>query len=80
MGRLATLRVDLDEEADAAFVYLDDDPSSRAYATSVMCDLEVLNGAVILLLDGQDRLIGLEVLGAAKLLPPGVLAAARRKP
>jgi hypothetical protein len=39
-----------------------------------MCDLDVEQGAVILLLSPEDRLVGLEILGASRVLPSEVLA------
>ena len=56
----------------AAFIYLVDQIESGQVARSEMSDLEIERGAVILLLDAADRLLGIEVLGAS--------CAARRDP
>jgi uncharacterized protein YuzE len=40
---------------------------------SVLCDLEVQGGAVLLLLDEGEQLVGIEVLGASKILPSELL-------
>ena len=67
-----------DPEADAAFVYLADRIGPGEAPRSLMCDLEIQEGAVILLLDDDGRVLGIELLGASRLLPPDVLASALR--
>lgn len=63
------VRITYDAEADAAIIYLKDNIEPGGAPHSVMCDLEIREGAVILLLDDDETLVGIEVLGAAKLLP-----------
>lgn len=70
------MRMTYDADADAAFVYLVDAVDGGDVAQSHMCDLEVREGAVILAMDADGRLLGIEVLGASKLLSPETLAAA----
>lgn len=70
------MRLTYDPDADAAFVVLVDEIPPGGAPRSHMCDLEVREGAVILLLDADGRLLGLELLGASRLLPPAVLASA----
>ena len=70
---MASVRVKYDPEADAAFVYIGDDIPPGGAPESHVCDLEVKNAAVILLLSPDRRLVGLEVLGASRLLPSEVL-------
>jgi uncharacterized protein YuzE len=64
------MRLSYDPDANAALIRLVDDTGPQH---SLMCDLEIDEGAVILLLDEEDRLVGIEVLGARKLLPPVLL-------
>ena len=72
------MRLTYDPAADAAFVYLVDGIRPGQAPRSLMCDLEIREGAVILLLDNDDHLLGLEVLGASRLLPADLLASAPR--
>lgn len=67
-----------DVEADAAFVYLDGRVPPGGAPRSEICNLEIEGGAVILLFSPDDRLVGLEVLGASRLIAPDVLARAER--
>ena len=67
------MRITYDPDADAAFIYLVDSIQNGQVAQSHMCDLEIREGAVILAMDQQQRLLGIEILGAAKLLPQVVL-------
>lgn len=67
------VRITYDMESDAATIYLVDEIGPGAAARSMMCDLEVRDGAVILLLSETEVLVGVEVLGASRLLPSGLL-------
>ena len=67
------VRITYDSESDAATVYLVDEIGPGGAPRSIMCDLEVREGAVILLLSEEDRLVGIESLGARKLLPRQLL-------
>lgn len=70
------MRITYDPEADAAAVYLVDEIAAGGAPKSLMCDLELRNGAVILLLSEDEQLLGIEVLGASRLLPSEVLSSA----
>lgn len=72
------MRLTYDPSADAAFVYFEDGIPPGGAPHSLMCDLEIREGAVILLLDDEERLVGIELLGASRLLPESVLASASR--
>ena len=72
------MTVTFDAEADAAFVYLDGDIPPGAAPRSEICDVEIEGGAVILLFSPDDRLVGIEILGASRLLTPQTLAKAKR--
>ena len=74
------MRLTYDPEADAAFVYLVDHIAPGEVARSEMCDLEIREGAVILALDADERVLGIEFLGASRLVPAEVLDQADRPP
>ncbi len=64
------MRISYDSTADAAMIRLVEDSGPQH---SVACDVEFDQAAVILVLSDQDKLVGIEVLGASKILPPGLL-------
>ena len=70
LDRLA-VRISYDSTADAAMIRLVEDSSPQH---SLMCDVEFDEAAVILILNDQDKLVGIEVLGAAKILPSDLRA------
>lgn len=72
------VRITFDSESDAAFIYLVPDIGPGEVAHTHMCDLEIQEGAIILDFDADDRLLGVEVLGATKLLPAAVLRQANQ--
>lgn len=72
------MRITYDPDADAAFLYLIDEIASGQVTRSEMCDLEIREGAVILAWDAEDRLLGIEILGASRLVPPEILEEADR--
>jgi hypothetical protein len=72
------VRITYEEVSDAAMVYLQDPIPPGGAPNSQICDLEVQEGAVILLLSSAYELVGLEVLGASKLLPREVLEQSER--
>jgi uncharacterized protein YuzE len=72
------VRITYDPAADAATIYLIDEIARGGAPKSLMCDLELREGAVILLLSDDEQLVGIEILGASRLLPRDVLAVASR--
>ena len=72
------MRFTYDPEADAAFLYIVDQIGPGQAARSEMCDLEIRESAVILVLDANERLLGIEFLGASRLVPEEVLDRAER--
>lgn len=70
------MRIKYDGVADAATIYLVAETPAGGSERSFMTDLEVQQGAVILLLSEDQRLIGIEVLGASKILPLSLLQSA----
>jgi uncharacterized protein YuzE len=74
------MKISYDQASDAATIYIVDEIGHAGAPRSVMCDLEVRDGAVILMLSDDDRLVGIEVLGASRVLPVEVLRAAQEPP
>jgi uncharacterized protein YuzE len=71
------MRVTYDEQGDAVMIYLRDiEPGGVEYTHEVA--FEGLEGDVLLDFDGDDHLIGVEVLNASVLIPPELLAEAVR--
>ena len=64
-----------DPDADAASIYFG---TGSAETRTEPCDFEIVEGAVIGLFDGDDRLVGFEILGASRLLSAETLAQADR--
>ncbi len=65
------MKIRFDPEADAAFIYFGTDAES--VARTEPCDVEFQGASVILMIGASGRLVGLEVLGASKILPASVL-------
>ena len=72
------MKVTFDRDADAAFVTFVDAIPPGGAPRSEICDVEMTDAAVILLFSPEDRLVGLEILGASKVLPVEVLDQASR--
>jgi uncharacterized protein YuzE len=68
-----TVRFKYDKEADAAYVSLGNSREAGRSARTEVVDLEIENGAINLDFDDGGRLIGIEILGASKLLPAALL-------
>jgi uncharacterized protein YuzE len=70
------LRVTLDDEADAAYIYIADEISDRGVAQTVILDY----ARTMINLDfGPDgRVLGIEILGAGETLPTGLINRLRR--
>ncbi len=73
------MRIIYDEYADAAYIYLQAAPSSGEVTRTEPCDVDIKEGAVILEFDASGRLIGIEILGASRLLPTEALDQALRR-
>jgi uncharacterized protein YuzE len=67
------MRITYDRESDAATIYLADEIGPGGAPRSVICDLEIPGGAVILLFSKEEMLVGVEVLGASRILPPHLM-------
>jgi len=68
------LRATYDKAADAAYVYFVDDSKRRAVSRTVVCDLETEGSAINLDLDSEGILLGIEIMGASRVLPSEVIA------
>ena len=64
------MKVTYDAAADAAYIYLVDEIGVGGVAKTHACDPGEVGGVVNLDLDDSGRLIGVEVLGVSRLLPP----------
>ena len=69
------MKITYDQAADGAYIELATDVSSEA-AWTYLCDPVEIKGMINLDFDENDVLVGIEVMGASKRLPPEVLAAA----
>ena len=73
------MRVTYDPEADAGYIALREIESGGAKHTVALGELEPdaagleALGSIILDFDGEERLIGIEVLTASEVLPPELL-------
>jgi uncharacterized protein YuzE len=65
-----------DPEADAAYIYLVPRGPERSVAKTRFCNLEFRGAAINVDLAENDQVVGFELLGASKLLPPDLLSAA----
>ena len=69
------MRVTYDRAADAAYIYLREiDVGGSKHQCPVEC--ASANGMIVLDIDGDGRLIGIEVIGARDSWPPQLLALA----
>ena len=69
------MRVTYDRQADAAYVYLREiEPGGSKHQCPVEC--ETATGMIVLDIDWEGRLIGIEVVGAMNGLPKELLALA----
>jgi uncharacterized protein YuzE len=75
-GHVPSLRLEYDRETDAAYVYLCEEIHAGGVARTISVDPQAIRGVVNLDLDDDDRVIGLEVLDASRMLRPELLAVA----
>ncbi|TWJ07776.1 uncharacterized protein YuzE [Stackebrandtia albiflava] len=74
---MVQLKVTYDAQADAAYIYLTDDPATRS-AHTYLCDPNGVDGMINLDFGADGRLLGVEVLGASEKLSAHLLNAAER--
>jgi uncharacterized protein YuzE len=65
-----------DSDADAAKINLAGATRQGAVEKSHVCDIELANCSVVLDFDAKDHLVGIEILGASRLLPEQILGEA----
>lgn len=70
------MRVTYEPSVDAAYLQLVDEIGAGGIAKTYPCDPNEVAGMINLDFDSAGRLVGIEVLDASKLLPPGVLESA----
>lgn len=70
------MRLTHDSEADAAYVYLVDEIARGDVATTRVPNLPMENAALTVDFDASGRLLGIEVLGASRVLRPETIQAA----
>jgi uncharacterized protein YuzE len=65
-----------DTAVDAAYIALQDRVEAGAVAFTYACDPQEVHGQIHLDFDERGRLLGIEVLGASRMLPAELLKAA----
>lgn len=67
------MRITFDRDADAAYIKIADEIPPGGVAKTYPCDPIEVGGIINLDFDSEGRLLGIEVIGAAKRLPAEVL-------
>ena len=75
--KVVGFRVTHDAEGDAAYVYLAERIGTGGSVAQVVVDDDRVAGMVILDLDVEGRILGVEILGANDLLPATLLETMR---
>lgn len=70
------MRLTHDAEADAAYVYLVDEIARGEVASSRVADIPMENAAMTVDFDANGLVLGIEVLGASRVLRPETIQAA----
>ncbi|MFG2073393.1 DUF2283 domain-containing protein [Nonomuraea maritima] len=70
------MRIEHDDENDVAYIYLVDEIRPGEADSQFLVEREGMPGEIVLDFDAGGRLLGIEVLGAAAILRPEVLALA----
>jgi len=70
------VRIEHDRENNVAYIYLVDEIGEGEAVTQIEVEDDDLRGEIVLDLDREGRLLGIEVLGASRVLRPEVLALA----
>lgn len=73
------MRITYDPEANAAFIYLKETIAPGGVARTEICDVETKpETSIILCFDSEGLVVGIEILGATRILPPETLMRAQR--
>lgn len=67
------MRITCDSVANAAYIYVVDEIGPSEAVRSDVSDIELKNAAIICDFDSDDRLLGMEILGARNVLRPETL-------
>jgi len=62
------VRLTYDRQADAAYLYLKEGMKAGESARTVVCHVDLHGASIHLDFDSEDRLIGVEVLGASRIM------------
>jgi uncharacterized protein YuzE len=72
------VKLTYDRDADAAYIYLIDiQPGQLDGGEVIVADTGIEQTALLIERDSRKRLLGIEILGASKLLHPDTIAATR---
>lgn len=72
------MKITYSRSADAAYIYIVDDIKRGGVEKTYSCDPIEVDGMINLDFDKNGKLIGMEILGASKKLPIGLLKKAER--
>ena len=61
------MRLSYDKVADAAMIYLGDEPISPT--RQEVADVELQDAAIVFDFDSDERLVAIEIMGASRVLP-----------
>ncbi|MFB4268961.1 DUF2283 domain-containing protein [Nonomuraea sp. GTA35] len=73
------MRIEYGDENDVAYIYLVDHIGAGESARQVVLDDDGIRGEVILDVDREGKVLGIEVVGASYVLRPETLATAIRE-
>ena len=73
-----SVRITYDRVADAAYVYLVDRITPGSVTRTSVPDMQFKSAAVTIDFDEDSRMLGIEILGASRLLTSETLGAAER--
>lgn len=71
--RAISMRVTFDRSVNAAYIFLDQDIAQGGVARTVPVDPIAIGGMVNIDVDEHGRLLGIEILDATNMLPPGLI-------
>ncbi|TDE53593.1 DUF2283 domain-containing protein [Nonomuraea mesophila] len=71
------MRIEYNDENDVAYIYLVDHINAGESATQIPVEADEIPGYVILDMDKEGALLGIEIVGASRILRPATLSAAQ---
>ncbi len=75
---IRVVRITYDPTVDAAYIYLRDPISAGESKRQETCDIEGMTGDIRLDFNAVGILLGIEVLGASRILPGELIASTQR--